>query len=48
MIDNYHITRENATFHIIIWHWHPSGGRFQMSGVAERQVTGGNGRESSD
>jgi hypothetical protein len=28
MIDNYHLSRENASFHLIIWHQHLWGGRF--------------------
>jgi hypothetical protein len=40
MIDNYHLPRKNATFDIVILHGHPWGGRFQMAGVGERQVTG--------
>ncbi|MBU4232709.1 MAG: hypothetical protein KKF43_09285 [Proteobacteria bacterium] len=44
MIDNYHLSRENASFDIIIWHPHLWGGRFQMAVIGERQVTGGNGR----
>jgi len=44
MVDNYHLPRENASFDIIIWHGHLWGGRFQMSVIGERQVTGGNGR----
>jgi len=47
MIDTYHLPRKNATFDIIIWHGHPWGGRFQMSVIKERQVTGGNGRGPS-
>ena len=45
--DNYHLPRENASFHIIILHGHPWRGRFQMAGVGERQVTGENGRGPS-
>jgi hypothetical protein len=44
MIDNYHLPRKNATFRFVILHGHLWGGRFQMAGVGERQVTGGNGR----
>ena len=46
--DNYHLPRKNASYRFIILHRHLWGGRFQMSGVGERQVTGENGRESSD
>jgi hypothetical protein len=46
--DNYHLPRKNASFDIIIWHWHLWGGRFQMAVMGERQVTGESGRESSD
>jgi hypothetical protein len=44
MIDNYHLTRENATFRFVILHGHLLGGIFQMSVIGGRQVTGGNGR----
>jgi len=41
IFDNYHLPRKNARFDFIIWHGHLWGGRFQMSGVGERQVTTG-------
>jgi hypothetical protein len=47
MSDNYHLPRENASFHIIIWHGHLWGGRFQMAVIEKRQVNGGNGRDAS-
>src|SRR3989339_1589571 len=47
MIDNYHLPRENASYHIIILHGHLWGGIFQMLGIRERQVAGGNGRGPS-
>jgi len=47
ILDNYHLTRKNANFHIVIWHGHPWGGRFQMAGVGERLVAGANGRGPS-
>ena len=40
MFDAYHLPLENATFRFVIWHGHPWGGRFQMSVIGERQVTG--------
>ena len=46
MINNYHLTRKKASYHLVILHGHPWGGRFQMAGVGERQFTGGNARES--
>jgi len=42
--DNYHITRKNARFEIIILHRHPWGGRFPMRVRGERRITGGKGR----
>jgi len=48
IIDNYHLSRKNASFDIIILRVYLWGGRFQMSVIGERVVTGGNGRESSD
>jgi len=39
-IDNYHLPRKIATFRFVILHGHLWGGRFQMAGVGERQVTG--------
>jgi len=47
MIDNYHLTRENASFYLIIMRGHSWGGKFQMTVTGERQVTGGNGRNLS-
>ena len=41
--DNYHLTRKNASYHIVILRGHLWGGRFQMAGVGERQVIGWNG-----
>jgi hypothetical protein len=46
-INNYHLTRKNASFHIVIWHGHLWGGISQMAGIGERQVDGGNGRDPS-
>jgi len=48
MIDNYHLTRKNATFRFVILHRHLWGERFQMTVIGERQVTGGNGRNFSE
>ena len=31
MIDNYHLTRKNASYHLVIWRGHLWGGRFQMA-----------------
>ena len=42
--DNYHLTRENAMYHLVILHGHLWGGRFQMALIGERQFNGGNGR----
>ena len=39
--NNYHLTRKNASFHLVILHRHLWGGIFQMAGVGERQVTSG-------
>jgi len=47
MIDNYHLTRENARFDIIIWHGHLWGRRFQMTAIGECQATGENSRNPS-
>jgi hypothetical protein len=47
ILDNYHLTLENARFHLIILHGHLWGGRFQMAVIGERQVTGGNGMNPS-
>ena len=47
MIDNYHLTRKNATFDFHILHGHPWGGRFQMAVIGDRQVTGEKGRNPS-
>ena len=44
-LDNYHLFRKNASYHLVIWHRHLWGGRFQMPMIEERQVTGGNGRD---
>jgi hypothetical protein len=46
--DNYHLPRENASYHLIILRGHLWGGRFQMAVIGEGQVTGGNSWESSD
>ena len=49
--DNYHLPRKNDRFHLLIWHGHLWGGRFQMAVIGERQVTGevtgGNGGNPS-
>ena len=47
MIDNYHLTRKNATFRFVIWNGQLWGERFQMAVIGERLGTGGNGREPS-
>jgi hypothetical protein len=44
MIDNYRLSRKNASFRFIILHGHLWGGRFQMSVIGGRQVTGWIGR----
>jgi hypothetical protein len=44
MVDNYHLTRKNASFDFLILHQHLWGGRFQMSMVGERQIIRGKGR----
>jgi hypothetical protein len=36
-----------AVYDLHILSWHQWGGRFQMSVIGERQVTGGNGRNPS-
>jgi len=41
MFDNYHLPRKNTSYRFVIWHGHLWGGRFQMAGIGERQVTGG-------
>ena len=41
ILDNYHLTRKNTSFRFVILHGHLWGGRFQMAGVGERQVTSG-------
>ena len=46
IISNYHLPRKNASFRFVILHGHLWGGRFQMPVIGERQVTGGNGRDS--
>jgi len=48
MFDSYHLPRKNTIYRFVIWHGHLWGGRFQMTGVGGRQVTGWIGRESSD
>ena len=47
MFDTYHLPRKNASYHLVILRGHLWGGRFQMSVMGERQVTGGNGRGPS-
>ena len=47
MIDNYHLSRKNASYRLVIWHGHLWGGRLQMAVIGERQVTEGNERNSS-
>jgi len=44
ILDNYHLPRKNASFRFVILHGHLWGGKVQMLGIAERQVTGGGGR----
>jgi len=34
--DNYHLPRENASYHIVIWHGHLWGGRFQVAMIGPR------------
>jgi len=47
ILDNYHLPRKNACYHLVILRWHLWGGRFQMSVMGERQVTGWIGRGPS-
>jgi len=47
MINNYHLPRKNASYHLVIWNGHLWGVGFQMAGVGERQISGGNGRGPS-
>jgi hypothetical protein len=44
MINNYRLSRKNATFRFVILHGHLWGGRFQMAVIGGRQVTGWIGR----
>jgi hypothetical protein len=48
MIDNFHLTRKNASFRFVILHGHLWGREIHMSVIGEHQVTGGNGRNFSD
>jgi hypothetical protein len=48
MIDNYHLSRKNGSYHLVILRGHLWGERFQMVVMGERQVADGNGKESSD
>ena len=41
MIDNYHLPRENASFHIVIWHGHMWGVRFQMAVIGVARLPAG-------
>jgi hypothetical protein len=41
MFDNYHLPREDASFHLVISHGHLWGGRFEITAREERQVTEG-------
>jgi hypothetical protein len=45
--DNYHLPGKNTNYHLVIWHGHLWGGRFQMSVMGERQVSDGNVKNSS-
>lgn len=45
--DNYYLTGKNASYHLMILQGHLWGGGFQMSGVGQRQIAGGNGRNPS-
>jgi hypothetical protein len=47
MFDNYPLARKNASFDLLILLGHLWGGRFQMSVIGERQLTGGNGANPS-
>jgi len=44
MIDNYHLPRKNASYHIVILHGHLWGGRFQVAVIWERRVTSENSK----
>jgi hypothetical protein len=35
MIDNYHLPRKNATYHLVIWHGHLWGGKSQAPMIEE-------------
>jgi hypothetical protein len=39
MFDNYHLTRKNASYHLLILHGPLWGGRFQMAATGKRQLT---------
>jgi len=47
MIDNYHLTRKNATFRFVILHRHPWGGRFRVLKIEGGQNTGEKDRNPS-
>jgi len=47
MIDNYQLPRKNASFHMIILHRHPLGGKFQLLKIEGGQEAEGNGRNFS-
>jgi hypothetical protein len=38
MFDNYHLTRKNTSYHIVILHGHLWGGRFQMAVVGNARL----------
>ena len=40
MIDNYHLPVKNASLHIVIWHGHLWGERFQVSAFQRRRIVG--------
>jgi len=47
ILDNYHLPRKNASYHLVILRGHLWGERFQMAVIGERQFYGGNGRNLS-
>ena len=43
--DNYHLTRKNDSYQLVIWNGHLWGERFQTAAMGECQGTDGNGRD---